>query len=333
MVVTAQTSEMAISYYLPRTTAQVKVTYKQTTYQAGKYAEWAEELLGIDNAIQTDSMAYTVLDASLYFGSEPDTTRCYKVVPEPGLRMQYLSLTHDGILSGYNVVTRMDKVRQPAVKESKKPNYYTKHAPSLLEGVYDTDTLYVQAMEIAEQIYHLRDNRIYLLSGDTENIPQDGESMKMVLDEIERQEKDLVKLFTGRYGEEVISRVYTLDPGMAQDTVLAQIGQEEVIAHVTTTANEAEVVVADPKAKKAKNAPVASQLYYNIPGMAELKVSCGERVLAEERTPVAQLGHAVAIERALLEVGHPLVEIHFDTVTGNILSISEKPQYNINISK
>lgn len=329
----AYAQEMAVSYCLPRTTMQVKVTYKQTVYTAGKYAQWAHELLGIDDVRLRDTVMYTVERAEIYTGAEPDTNRVYTLKPEAGLRMQYLAVDEQGILAGYNTTQMRRSSKTPTLKPGKKERY-TPHVPSVLVETYKSDSMYLQAKQIAKQIFHLRDNRIYLLSGDTENMPHDGESMKVVLEEIDRQEKDLVKLFAGRSSEQTLCELYELDPSQAQDSVFAHVGNQAIEARITVRARQlAQLPAPNPKAKRDKNAPQPSQLYYNMPGSAHVVISCGDKVLADKQISVAQLGVAVPLSRDLFDANGPLVEIRIDTRTGSILSITQAPSFTLTPNK
>ena len=54
-----------------------------------------------------------------------------------------------------------------------------------------------QAELIARQVFDLRRNRSDILSGEAENMPPDGNAYKMVMEEIDIQEKALTELFSG----------------------------------------------------------------------------------------------------------------------------------------
>lgn len=314
--------EMGIRYYMPRTVVKLVVEYTETQYVPGKYAPWAEKLLGIAQAIQEDTTAYEMDDVRLAVGAVPDTSRVYYVYPQAGMQTQWLSLTKDGILYGYN-----ESYQAPASRKRrsvKDTTTVTVQLPaSTLEETVKSDSLALQAKSVAKQIYQLRDNRIYLLSGDAENTPADGLSMKAILEEIDRQERALVALFTGKQVTRKVHREFRIDPTMAMDSVVVlTLGEDSIrLRLVPEQMTEAQPVV-DPKAKKQKTAPVASQLYYNIPGMAHITVTSDQLgELLEEYLPVAQLGVSVPLSQDLFSNAGERVKIRFDVNTGNIQSI------------
>ena len=49
----------------------------------------------------------------------------------------------------------------------------------------------------AKQSYRLRESRTDILTGEADNLPPDGEAMKLVITRLEEQEKTLAQLFTG----------------------------------------------------------------------------------------------------------------------------------------
>lgn len=315
-------AEMGIRYYLPRTVVKLVVEYTETQYIPGKYAAWAKKLLGVDQAIQEDSTAYQMDDVHLVINAVPDTARAYYVHPQTGIQTQWLSLTKDGILYGYN---ESYNAPTPHKRRNRRDTIaMTTILPaSTLEETIKSDSLALQAKSIAKQIYQLRDNRIYLLSGDAENTPADGISMKAILEEIDRQEQALVQLFMGKQLSRKVHREFMVDPTLTLDSAAVLcIGEDTLrISIVPETMTEAQPVV-DKKAKKQKGAPTPSEIYYNIPGMAHITlISDKYGELLQEYQPVAQLGVSVPLPQELFSNAAERVKIRFDVNTGNILSI------------
>ena len=51
-----------------------------------------------------------------------------------------------------------------------------------------------QAEVAAKQIYRIRESRMNILTGDADNLPPDGEAMKLVIQQLEEQEKSANQL-------------------------------------------------------------------------------------------------------------------------------------------
>ena len=320
---TVTPEEMTMRYYMPKTEVILQLDYVETTYVPGKYAAWAHNCLGVDNAIRKDSVAYKIGDLYLLTKATADTTRMYTIRPEAGAQMQLLSITPEGLLYGYNV-TYTGPRRQEVKKKKDKVETKTEYPVSTLEETAKTDSLPLQAKSVSKQINQLRDSRIYLISGEAESQP-DGMSIKAMLEEIDRQEKALVQLFMGSEVSRTLHQELHLDPAQAiEDSVLLCMGGDTIRFSVVPMAQKVAepVVVVDKKAKKQKDAPTPSQLYYNLPGTAEITVSSSERgELIHEIVPVAQLGVSIPLTQELFNNPTERVHIRFDVNTGNILSI------------
>lgn len=55
-------------------------------------------------------------------------------------------------------------------------------------------------------------SRMNILTGDADNLPPDGEAMKLVIQQLEEQEKALTNLFTGIRAKEVSDYEVTIVP-------------------------------------------------------------------------------------------------------------------------
>ena len=53
-----------------------------------------------------------------------------------------------------------------------------------------------QAEVAAKQIYRIRESRLDILTGEADNLPPDGDAMKLVIQQLEAQEQALSQLFT-----------------------------------------------------------------------------------------------------------------------------------------
>ena len=319
---TVSPTEMGIRYYMPKTKVTLTVEYTETTFVPGKYAEWAEELLGVDNAIMEDSVAYTIGETYLTTETVADTSRCYIVHPEAGLKMQWLSLTREGLLYGYNMPYAGGNERKRKQKDEKETTTTSIQPVSLLEETIKCDSLPCQARSVAKQIYQLRDNRIYLLSGDAENQPADGVSMKAILKEIDHQEQALVELFMGTEVKRKKHVDIAIDPAADMDSVVFCIGDDSIRVYVEPFGHqEAPVAETGKKSKPKKGTPVPSQIYFNQPGSTQIVVSSLYDTLLDEIIPVAQLGVSVPLSTDLFTENGGRMKIRFDIKTGNILSI------------
>lgn len=323
--------EAALVYYSPKTAINLEFTYMVETQERGIYAAYAEDLLGVTDVVKETATRCELKDVRIGATSSTDYTRAHKVSAESGIPM-LLTINDKGLLTGYNVPFE-SKRQEPRKPESKKdcPHHDHPHpapvsaAPVPEEALKAANPL-AQANEVAKQIFHLRETRMYLLNGEVEHAPADGRSMELVLEELAAQERALTELFVGKKHVRKEHKRVMIEPSDAgqllffseengftdadnvdADTIVVRmLCQQQTVRH------------ASPKAKKSE----LSQIVYNIPGHCAVSVVYKGRTLTSRELPVAQLGVDVALPKSWF-TGKELPKIVFSEKTGNIVSVSK----------
>ena len=276
---TMQENELALVYYMPENQLVFDVEYTEETLEAGPFFLFAEKYLGTDDVIQENQTQYHLTGVKTRLVTQPDYTRAYKVVPEKGLQMQLLSLSRNGLLYGYNVCPPEMKPRKQECKEEKIRMPRPDVMP-LLEEQITAPTLQQKAEGAAKQIYRIRETRMYILSGEIDHAPADGKAMELVLKELDRQERQLTELFTGKRSIKRMHKTVTYIPTKSEEYALLYFSEDNGI----TTDEDASAtpllltIVAHKQIKAAaaeqsKKAPQPSQIYYNLPGSADYAVT------------------------------------------------------------
>ncbi len=340
--------EAALVYYSPKTVVVVDFCYTVETQEKGLYAEFAEAMLGTNDAIMETKTTYTLKDAQIGTRTIADNARPHKVDATGGIPM-LLSINEKGLLTGYNapqaaakqVPTKSHENKQGA--KTHKPN---KGVAPLPEEVLKAATPEAQAFEVAKQIFRIRETRMYLLSGEVEHAPADGTAMRLVLDELDKQEQALTELFIGKKSKKTEHKIVDykhIDYGRNADEPQGKRGgytyplffsdengftrAENVEADTILTKVNLKVdpfyknSSEDAKTKKKKEAEL-SQIVYNLPGSAEVEVVFKGQRIASKTVPMAQLGIDVSLPKSLF-TDKELPVIVFSEKTGNIISISK----------
>jgi hypothetical protein len=180
----------------------------------------------------------------------------------------------------------------------------------------------------AKLIYRIRETRIQLLAGDVEHLPADGTSMQLVLEELDKQEKQLVELFIGTTTITPCTHTlyYTPDEDVT-DLVIGRFSRfAGVVSHddlsgepIYLTLQAHKHVLQEPK-HKFKACGLFAYLYYNLPGTANVVLRFQNKHLAQE-VAVAQYGVSIPVSNSLF-IGKK-VSIVINPETGNILSIQQ----------
>lgn len=330
-------AEPVVVYYSPKTSIHLDFTYTETTETAGEYAAYAEELLGIEDAITESRTTYHFEGVEIKTRTTADTERPHVIKAEKGMPWQFVKINDKGLLVAYNA-----QCEKPANAQSEK----TAGAQSdrrggmkvipYTEEIVEANSKEARAQAIAKQIFHLRETRMYLLNGEVEHAPADGKAMELVLKEIAREERQLVSLFVGkverRKVHKQVSYVPQGDNTKRWDEVLYfsedngftnadNVDAERIRIHADfrhqTTKKEAPAPT-----KKDKNAVEPSQIVYNIPGHGQIEVYYKNELLRSREIPVAQFGVDVPLPKDLF-MGSELPKILFSERTGNVISITK----------
>lgn len=323
--------EPAVVYYSPKTDIVIDFSYEVEEQEAGVYAEFAEAMLGTSDAVKETKATYRLKDARVLTATTTDFSRPHKVLNDPAVPL-LLSINEKQLLCGYNtpqVEKQARSNRSESKRETAKKVSSSRPAPYPEEVLKAANPL-AQANAVAQQIFHLREMRTYLLSGEVEKAPADGRSMELVLAELDKQEQALTELFVGKKSHRTAHKEIRFEPSSTDQkayfsaengfTDAENIDAEQITMSTVLYPQRYVATEEDPKAKKK---PVlVSQIVYNLPGSADVKVLYKGHVLAKRTIAVAQLGVDVPLAKDLF-TGKDLPIIVFNEKTGNIESISK----------
>lgn len=322
-------NEVALVYYMPKTELVFTIEYEQEIMQAGPLFLFAEQFLGTDEAIQEDDTIHNYIGINCSTRTLPDYERAYKIVPQDGVNTALISLTDKGILEGYNLAVPTKKPTRPQQKEKlKKSKHLSPMLIPLQEESANVTTLKEMAQTVMKQIYHIREIRMFLLSGETENPPADGHAMEQTLAELERQENQLLELFLGRRIYKRCSTTINYVPNQSEQVVLARFDLNKGVVAATEQGTPITLAINTSKqvytaAVVDKKAPQPSQIYYNLPGKGVYTLTYGDETVATRQLQLPQLGIAVPLDKGLFSQKKQTPHILLNTKTGNILSITQ----------
>lgn len=332
--------EPALVYFSPKNTVVLDFTYTIEKQERGIYADYAKKMLGIQDAVQETKSVYSIQDVHIGLSTETDYSRPHKISLENDLLSQWVSINEKGLLLGYNVSPKeKSNVKKPNKPCERRCIPSSPTVAPLGEDALENVLLKEQAQAVVKQILGLRETRMFLLSGEVEHVPADGESMKQMLAALDKQEQALTELFTGKKCKNTEHKIVRVTPdilaadenGIQEQTGFFSPGNgftdgENVDADsIKIVMCLHRPVIQKPvvtKKHKKKKAPEVSQIVYNLPGNADIQVEWDGRILAQRTMPIAQLGVDVPLAKSLF-TGAELPHIVFSEKSGNIVSISK----------
>ena len=324
-----QENETAVVYYMPKTELVITLSYERIEQEPGIFYQYAQRYLGAKDIVTEKKTTYQLSDMALSTQASADTERAYKVNAQKGYQLQLLSLTTDGRLAGYNIgdVSKDDEVKG---EKRKAKGERREELMPLLEEQFMAGSIAKMAEGAAKQIYRIRETRLNILGGDVEHVPADGQAMQLVLDELNKQEQALVALFVGT--TQITQHTHTFRYFPADDVekeVVCRLSKH--IGIVDKNDLSGEPVYLTLKAHKqslqtaytvdAKSSSLPSQLYYNLPGSADINLQC-QTLSIVQSVAVAQYGIAIPLALDLFN-SKQKNRIYIHPETGNILSIQQ----------
>ena len=305
-------NNFGITYSLPKTSLVVDAEVTKVTCKAGPYYKYAEKYLGVKDAITEDKVYYELGKISLV----------NKGVP-------YAYLTEDGLLCSINAeYTPDESALEAARKKNQAPTKVT-DASVLSEELLMAGSTAKQAEVAAKQIYRIRESRMNILTGDADNLPPDGEAMKLVIQQLEEQEKALTNLFTGIRAKEVSDYEVTIVPFDNLDKeVLFRFSPQLGIVDADDLGGAPVYMnlkaidrapVLDPKEAEKKEKSLKG-IIYNVPGKASIEISMNKKTLYKGEAQITQFGTRKDLPPSCLKIKAP-VKVYFYPETGAIKQI------------
>lgn len=321
-------NNFGITYSLPKTSLIVEAEVTKVTCKAGPYYQYAEKYLAVQDAIAEDAVYYELGKVRLINRGVPDPDNTYIVEFKPGTVAPYAYLTEDGLLCSIN--TEYVPAEEKAEKKAVAAKQGAAQNSVLSEELLMAGSTARQAEVAAKQIYRIRESRMDILTGEADNLPPDGEAMKLVIQQLEAQEQTLSHLFTGttekttdlyevsiipsdELGKEVIFR-FSKQLGIvdADDLGGAPVYMSLI---ATERAPQLEPKEAEKKEKSLKG------IIYNVPGKAKVEITMGKRTLYKGEAQLTQFGTQEGLAPVMFEDKKAPVKISFYPETGAIKQI------------
>ena len=327
-------NEAAVVYYMPKTELVITIDYDVVTQTPGVFYQYAERYLGAEDIIRENNTNCQLRTVSIATESSADTYRAYKVTAQKGMNTQLVTLSEDGRLVGY-ACSSLEAIgeRREARGERREARGERREARGeelmpLLEEQFMAGSVAKMAEGAAKQIYRIRETRLNILAGDVEHVPADGKAMELVLNELEKQEQELVALFVGttKVTRHTHTLLYTPAESVENEVICRLsahngiVDKQDLSGEPLYLSLEAKKQTLLPGVYYDKNAPVLSQIYYNLPGEAKVVMQFKGKTVAESHFEVAQYGVAVPLAQELF-TGKSTPIIKISAETGNILEI------------
>ena len=326
------TTEGAV-YFLPMTGVKVTVQVEKTTYTPGDLCKYSERYLRIKDVSPNPSTSYRITTIRQEPMAVADTAKRYAVKFDAKTSATNVRLSDEGTLLAINAEPLVQKTKPlftPAPRAaSVNPRQY------MSEEILAAGSTAKMAELTAQEIYEIRESRNLLVRGQADNMPKDGEQLRLMLNQLEMQDRALTSLFTGTIVKDTTEHVMTCTPfgpvfqmvlfrfshklGLLEQDDLAGVPYYISIENLTALPEPEPV---DPK-KKMKPVP---GIYVNIPGKMRSKIADTDKTILTSEMPAGQFGNVELLSGALFNKRYT-THLWLNPISGGIEKLeAEQPK-------
>lgn len=319
-------NEEGVTYFLPQTVLHITVTAEKTTFVPGDFCRYAEKYLRLKGVSSKADEAWDIKDIEVTPVGEPNKEQAFTIELRDKTVAPLVELTPDGVLKAIN--THSPQSNNPDESEVTQPA-----APLINPRDYMTEEILMagstakMAELTAKEIYNIRESKNALLRGEADNMPKDGEQLKLMLDNLNRQEKAMTEMFTGKTVEQSQTFTVRITPQEMQNAVISRFSTRLGVVDSNNLAGEPiyisitdlktiNIPPVDEKDQKKKIEGVA----YNAPGKAKIEIKYKHQKLFEDELPVSQFGTTEYLAPVLFNK-NSVTQVLFDTTTGGLLKV------------
>ena len=321
-----------VTYHLPDTKINITVEARCVTQTPGEFYSYAERFLHIKDVIGQASNRWEIAGITSSCEGVPNKDKTFTVKLGNSVASN-IRLNDRGIICAINTNPTDEQKTNVGDKRRNTNSEADAHQYMTEEMLTATSTAKMAELT-AKEIYAIRESKLAITRGQSENMPSDGAAISLLLQELDKQEKALTELFTGRTDTIYHTYSYTIAPDEVCDTTKAimlrfshklgivdkdNLAGDPVYYNIKNLKTVLQPTAEEVAKKKQTKQPEG--ILYNIPGRAKLEIYSRTRNYHEKEIPIAQFGIAELLSKSLFSKNNT-IKVLFDTTTGGIISIN-----------
>lgn len=284
--------DKGIVYFLPKTSLEINVIATHITYKPGELCQYANRYLRLNNVKSQPEDYWEIKQIDVQSVGIPDSTKIYLVKLKDKSQASNVELTNDGIVKAVNT-TNTGTYNISYELETVQPHENARKY--MTEEILMAGSTAKMAELTAKEIYNIRESKNPILRGQADTMPKDGASLKLIMDNLDKQEKALTEMFAGTTDrEDKIFSIQVTPQDNVKDKIAARFSRELGILKDDDLAGEpiyitinssAPVPVENEKKKKKQDGVI-----YNIPGKGNITIEYQGKQYFKGEVPVTQFG-------------------------------------------
>lgn len=317
-------------YSLPQTVLRLDFIIEEAQLMKGPLSDYASNYFEMEDVVDYETTEYQLLDVKMTPMASPDPNALFFVsitTVRGGGKMQFDVLPNGIIRSvGLGNDTETEEVLVPTPIQQKPQCCHEENANGEdFVGLLSAGKTNAQlAKEVADKIAEIRKAKFYLISGDVE-MASNPETFKTMYKNLDVMEKEYTSLLLGkRVTRQVVKSVYVIPNKEVPTQTVAKFSETEGLTlgtggsgsmiTVQTLSLNTTATINAPSQSAVESMSYENKVFYRVPETAQVRITCGNTTLLEDRVLVDQLG-------AMLMAPITNTKLVFDTETGQIINM------------
>lgn len=319
--------DYGVTYVLPKTEIEIVLQTTKHTYTPGEFCKYADRYLRLNNVSAEPEEYWTLDKIQPLIAGVPDKDNVYFVKLKDKTVAPLMELTQEGIVRSINMPFS-GKLANQGTKVTTTPEAGIDPRSFLTEEILMSSSSAKMAELVAKEIYSIRESKNALLRGEADNMPKDGAQLKLMLDNLNLQERAMTEMFSGTVKEEPKTVIVRLTPKEMKNEVVFRFSKKlGVVANDDLAGEPYYISVTNLKTPDISNIEESKKklegVAYNVPGRAQVILTQNNKKLFDEELPVTQFGTIEYLAPVLFNKG-ATVKVLFDTATGGLIKVDRE---------
>ena len=312
--------DYGVTYVLPKTEIEFVLQTTKHTYTPGEFSKYADRYLRLNNVSAEPEVYWTLDKIQTRVAGVPDKDNVYFVKLKDKTVAPLMELTQDGIVRSINMPFSGQQDNQSA-KPATASETSIDPRSFLTEEILMTNS----SAKMAELIYSIRESKNALLRGEADNMPKDGAQLKLMLDNLNQQERAMTEMFSGTIKDEPKTVIIRLTPKEMKNEVAFRFSKKlGVVANDDLAGDPYYISITNLNtpdlSNVAENKKKLEGVAYNVPGRAQVILTENNKKLFDEELPITQFGTIEYLAPILFNKSST-VKVLFDTATGGLIKV------------
>lgn len=324
-------------YNLPRNVIRLDFEVEQTIEMKGKYANYTEDLLGIDKYIKDDNTKYNIKNVNISVLTESDNEMTFHISIDDKSKDNhnlYLDLTSEGCISSWGIkrekiiLADNDSASTNEIDQydASREFYYIPLKEDESEELDDKESLVSKtklseeetAQTIVDEIKKMRLAYLDLITGYQEI--DYGNTMSIMLDELKKMEEKYLALFVGKtVKHNFVKTFYIIPEEGTNNYVIGKFSENDGFNSKSGDNVKMLLQIESSDVNKidkntVKNTTYNNKIVYRKPANVDMELIIGNEQILENRVQINQLGDFI-----LLPINK--MKLEFDVNNGRLISV------------